>query len=60
MSLILIKIEEANNKKNGVDEHYKILELEKLKICKEFLINRIKQIVKVEQLWHIEFLYSVF
>lgn len=60
MSLILIKIEEANNKKNGVDEHYKILELEKLKLCKEFLINRIKQIVKVEQLWHIEFLYSVF
>ena len=60
MSLILIKFEEANNKKNGVDEHYKILELEKLKICKEFLINRIKQIVKVEQLWHIEFLYSVF
>ena len=60
MSLILIKIEEANNKKNGVDEHYKILELEKLKICKEFLINRINQIVKVEQLWHIEFLYSVF
>lgn len=34
--------------------------MEKLKICKEFLINRIKQIVKVEQLWHIEFLYSVF
>lgn len=60
MSLILLKIEAANNKEYGVDEHYKILELEKLKSCKEFLINRIKQIVKVEQLWHIEFLYSVF
>lgn len=60
MSLILLKIEAANNKEDGVDEHYKILELEKLKSCKEFLINRIKQIVKIEQLWHIEFLYSVF
>lgn len=60
MSLILLKIEAANNKEDGVDEHYKILELEKLKSCKEFLIIRIKQIVKIEQLWHIEFLYSVF
>lgn len=60
MSLILIKIESANNKEVGVDEHYKILEFEELKICKELLISRIKQIVKTAQLWNIEFLYSVF
>lgn len=60
MSLILRKIEEANNKEDSVDEHYKILELEKLIICKELLIYRIKQIVKTAQLWNIEFLYSVF
>lgn len=60
MSLLLFKIEAAHNKEDGVKENYKILDLEKLKICKELLIFRLKQIVKTDQLWNIEFLYSVF